>query len=125
MNKQFILIGAFIGAITVGLGAFGAHALKAILSATALTTYETGVRYQFYHCIALILVGIIYQAFPSKWLRWSGNLFIAGIVLFSGSLYLLSLLEPGYRWMGAITPFGGLSFILGWLFLAVGVASKK
>ena len=80
MNKQFILIGACIGAFTVGLGAFGAHALKAILSATALTTYETGVRYQFYHCIALILVGIIYQAFPSKWLCWSGRLFIAGYV---------------------------------------------
>lgn len=128
MHKKFIQTAAIIGALSVILGAFGAHALKQILSEKALATYETAVRYQFYHVFALLLTGILYKEFPNKFLRWSGNLFILGFILFSGSLYLLTYLEAtetiGYRGIGAITPFGGLSFITGWIFLAIGVSSK-
>jgi uncharacterized membrane protein YgdD (TMEM256/DUF423 family) len=106
MHKKLITIGAVVGAATVALGAFGAHALKSILSASALVTYETGVRYQFYHCIALILAGILYQQYPSKWLLWSGRLFIAGIPVVQRLFVPIELPRTSYRWLGAITPFG-------------------
>ena len=124
MHKKFITIAAILGALTVGLGAFGAHGLKKILEPAQLVTYETAVRYQFYHVFALLAVGILWQQFGNKALLWSGRFFIFGITVFSGSLYLLCLL-PQYPWLGAITPVGGICFIVGWLCVAVAVSKKQ
>ncbi|MEA3426607.1 MAG: DUF423 domain-containing protein [Bacteroidota bacterium] len=121
MHKSFLIIAAILGAASVAIGAFGAHGLKSILSAEALVTYETAVRYQFYHVFALALTGVLYQSYPNKKTIRAGYFFIIGIVLFSGSLYLLTLAGPAYRWLGAITPFGGVCFIAGWLHLVVGI----
>jgi uncharacterized membrane protein YgdD (TMEM256/DUF423 family) len=124
MNKKMISIAAIIGAASVMLGAFGAHALKEKLSPENLQIFETAVRYQFYHAFALLATGILYKEFPGKLLQWAGSLFIAGIILFSGSLYLLTGIQ-GMRWIGAITPIGGLCFITGWILLALGAAKKN
>lgn len=119
MHKFFLQAGAIFGAVAVALGAFGAHALKKMVSDVAVNIFETGVRYQFYHVFALVFVGILYRDFPGKWMLWAGNLFITGILLFSGSLYVLTYfkaaVKPNYEWVGAITPFGGLAFIAGWV----------
>lgn len=119
MKRNFILTGAILAALAVILGAFGAHALKARLTAEHLQVFEVGVRYHFYHAFALLLTGILYKEFPGKKMVWAGNLFIAGIVLFSGSLYLLSNVE-GFKKLGIVTPIGGVCFIAGWLLLAAG-----
>lgn len=128
MHKVFLLIGSLSGAVAVGLGAFGAHGLKKILPPESIATFETGVRYQFYHTFALLLVALVYEKYAGKYLVWSGNCFITGIVLFSGSLYLLAALNDtsmvGLRKIGIITPFGGLFFIAGWLLLAWAVYRK-
>ncbi len=103
--------------LAVAMGAFGAHALKSRLDAYALGVYETAVHYQFYHSLALLAVGVIALSQPqAALLKTSGWLFILGILVFSGSLYLLSL--TGVRWLGAVTPLGGLAFIGGWACLA-------
>jgi len=112
-----------MAALAVICGAFGAHALKTKLSSESLQTFETAVRYQFYHAFGLLAAGILYASFPGKLLQWSGNLFITGIILFSGSLYVLCGL-PSMKWIGVITPIGGLCFITGWILLAVAVAKK-
>lgn len=118
--KLFLVIGSINAMLAVILGAFGAHGLKKILSPDLLSTFATGVQYHFYHAVGLILVGLIAVHLPaSMQLRLSGWLMFAGIVLFSGSLYLLAL--TGIRWLGAITPFGGVCFIIAWALLAVGV----
>jgi len=122
MHKGFLITAALLGAISVALGAFGAHALKETLSEQSLVTYETAVRYQFYHVFALALTGILRGYFPGGRIRFAGILFIAGIIVFSGSLYLLVAL-PEMRWLGAITPLGGLCFIAGWVMLALGIAN--
>ena len=120
MHKGYLKTAAILGALSVATGAFAAHTLKGMISNYALEIFETAVKYQFYHVFALIAAGIIYKEFPNKFLNWSGKLFIAGIILFSGSLYVLSAIKaavlPGYNWIGAITPLGGLCFILGWIF---------
>lgn len=123
MNKT-IQVGAIFGALAVGIGAFGAHGLADILELqNRITTFETGVKYHFYHALALVMIGIIgHQPYPRKWLLWSSYGFTAGILIFSGSLYVLSL--TGITWLGAITPIGGVAFILGWIFLAIAVSSK-
>lgn len=125
MLNSFLRIAALLGALSVVLGAFGAHALKNIVPPRALEIFETGVRYQFYHVFALALVGILYQYFPNKYLYWSGNCFISGIILFSGSLYLLTYAagsgSTAFRWAGPITPLGGALFIAGWILLAIGI----
>jgi uncharacterized membrane protein YgdD (TMEM256/DUF423 family) len=122
-QRNSILSGAVFGCAAVMLGAFGAHALKEILAATGrIDTYELAVRYQFYRALALILVGILMGQFSSKLLRYSGLSFFLGIIVFSGSLYVLSL--TGQTILGAVTPFGGLFFILGWVFLIVAVYKK-
>ena len=125
MHKSFLKIATMLGALAVILGAFGAHALKQVVSDNAVITFETGVRYQFYHVFALLTTGILYKDFSNKWMNYAGNLFITGIVLFSGSLYVLTfivaLVRPALNWIGIITPFGGLAFILGWIFLFVGI----
>ena len=118
MNKSFLKIAAFMGALTVIFGAFAAHAIKSRVNAETLAVFETGVRYQMYHVFAIFLVGIIYKEFPFKSMIWAGNLFLAGIILFSGSLYALTFFKAnGYEsmnWLGAVTPFGGTCFIVGW-----------
>lgn len=107
-------------ALAVAFGAFGAHGLKSKLTEEMLTIYETGVRYHFYHALGVLLLGVIAQYLPnSTLLEWSGWLMILGIFIFSGSLYLLALTEV--RWMGAITPIGGLCFIAAWIVLALAV----
>jgi uncharacterized membrane protein YgdD (TMEM256/DUF423 family) len=122
MDRLFITLGALSGFVAVAAGAFGAHALRERLSASLLETFQTGATYQMYHALALVAVGILLARFSvdgSTWLSAAGWLFVAGTVLFSGSLYLLALTDT--RWLGAITPLGGVAFLLGWLALAVGI----
>mgnify|MGYP000181253768 CR=1 FL=1 len=128
MNTFFIRTAAVLGALSVATGAFAAHTLKSIVTPEVLQIFETAVKYQFYHVIALLATGMLYKEYAGKKLLWAGWLFIAGIVLFSGSLYLLCLLKHLYpadrSWVGAITPLGGVCFIAGWLLLAVDVRNK-
>lgn len=129
MQKKFLKTAAVLGALSVILGAFGAHALKQLISDKNLQTFETGVRYQFYHVIALFITGILYKDFTNNYLQWAGRLFCLGILLFSGSLYLLSFIEltdmTGLKWVGAITPLGGVCFIIAWLLLALGISKEN
>jgi uncharacterized membrane protein YgdD (TMEM256/DUF423 family) len=125
VDRVFISLAALSGCLAVAFGAFGAHALKDRLSGDMLQVFQTGVSYQMYHALALLAVGVLLARFSSQGstlLSAAGWLFVAGSVLFSGSLYLLSL--TGTTWLGAITPLGGVAFLLGWLALAVGVWSK-
>ncbi len=118
--KLWLVTGAVCMALAVVLGAFGAHALKNRLPADLLAVYHTGVEYHFYHALGLLLVGIIAGFYPQAGgVQWAGALLLAGIVVFSGSLYALSL--SGVRVLGAITPLGGVAFIAGWVTLAVSV----
>lgn len=110
------------GFLGVALGAFGAHALKARLAPDMLAVFETGVRYQMYHVFALIAAAWAWARWPSRVFAAAGWSFVAGMVIFSGSLYLLAI--TGVRALGAITPLGGLAFLAGWLCLAWGAATK-
>ena len=122
--KFFLSIAAALGFIAVALGAFGAHALKDKLLPNMLEAYKTGVQYQFYHVFAIIGVALLLNWFPeNKMLSYAGYLFIAGIVLFSGSLYTMAITEV--RALGAITPFGGLCFLAGWALLLVSAMKMK
>ncbi|MBS1717964.1 MAG: DUF423 domain-containing protein [Armatimonadetes bacterium] len=112
MNRFCLISGAVAGCLAVVLGAFGAHGLKAIISADSLAIFETAVRYQMYHSMALLALA----ALPLGSRRLVGRLWVAGMVIFSGSLYVLAI--TGIKWMGAITPIGGVCFILGWARLA-------
>lgn len=117
-DRLFFGIGCAAGGLAVILGAFGAHALRDRLGPQILAIYETGVRYQAYHALALLAVGLLRgSGLVSSWLNAAGWLFTAGIVIFSGSLYLLSV--TGARWLGAITPIGGVALIGGWAMLAI------
>lgn len=122
MHKTFFKWAALLGAIAVAAGAFGAHALRQIVPEQTVGTFDTGVRYQMYHVLALLFAGLRAERFPSRWIRYSGNAFIIGIILFSGSLYLLTLLkataDTGLQGLGLITPIGGVFLIAGWLLLA-------
>ena len=128
MHKRFLKIAALTGALSVMLGAFAAHGLKNLLSAVNLQVFETAVRYQFYHVFALLAVGILYKEFPGKLMAWAGNLFVAGMILFSGSLYLLCYVKHvaiPLNWLGAITPFGGAAFIAGWIMLFLAIIKRN
>ncbi len=128
MYKQALTAGLLFAMLAVIFGAFGAHALKARLTADMLQVFETGVRYQFYHSFALLAAGILYMSYPHKNIRLAATMFIIGIVLFSGSLYAMALLSIGGTGIGpagVITPIGGLFFILGWLLLLLGVTGSK
>jgi uncharacterized membrane protein YgdD (TMEM256/DUF423 family) len=117
MAKVFITLASLSGMLAVMLGAFGAHALKGRLDEYALGVFQTAVQYHFYHSFALLAVGILALSQPqTALLKSSGWLFLLGIAIFSGSLYLLSI--TGVRWLGAVTPLGGLAFIAGWACLA-------
>ena len=115
--KKIIAIAAISGMLSVMLGAFGAHGLKKIISPDMLEIFKTGVQYQFYHTFALLAVGILMYFGESKSLKWSAKLFLIGILLFSGSLYLLAI--TNIKLLGIITPFGGIAFIIAWILLAV------
>jgi len=118
MRQLFFFFGGLFGGLGVVLGAFAAHTLKAWLTPELLMTFETGVRYQMYHALALLIVALVpARRHGSTLLTVSGWLFVAGTLLFSGSLYVLTL--GGMRWFGAITPVGGMAFIIGWFCLAV------
>lgn len=120
MTKLFLLAGSTFMALAVLLGAFGAHGLRDRLSAEMMDIFTTGVTYHFYHALGLLILGLAAQHLPeSAWLKWSGGLMAGGILLFSGSLYLLALTEA--RWLGAVTPVGGTAFILAWVLFLVAV----
>ena len=112
MDRVFFIIGCVLAFLGVGLGAFGAHALKERLDAAQLATFEVGVRYQMYHALALLALGWAASRWPGAALTAGGSLLVAGTLLFSGSLYALSLGAP--RWLGMVTPVGGLAFLAGW-----------
>ena len=123
MSKIFLLLGSLNMALAVMLGAFGAHGLKNRLTAEMLQIFQTGVEYHFYHALGLLAVGLLALHIPgSGYLRWSGWIMLAGLFLFSGSLYLLSL--SGIGWLGAVTPLGGLSFIAAWILLFIAVLNS-
>ncbi|WP_299730706.1 DUF423 domain-containing protein [uncultured Endozoicomonas sp.] len=116
MNALFI--GATGGMLAVALSAFGAHALQSSFAERAMEVYQTAADYQFYHSLALVFVALLGKFYPAtKKLNWSAGFFTVGMLLFCGSLYLLSF--TGIRWLGMITPLGGVSFILGWLMLVI------
>lgn len=129
MHKPYLIIAAFLGALSVALGAFGAHGLQKIASSEMVEIYETGVRYQFYHTFALLAVGILYIWFPGKLMSLSGLFFIVGVLLFSGSLYLITFMKVADKIIppaiGVITPIGGLFLIAGWVMLLVALITKK
>ena len=118
MSQLLIIIAALYGAVVVALGAFAAHGLKSRLSEQLLAVFQTGVTYQFYHTLALLLAGLWLRFAPSPWVAAAGIFWALGVVLFSGSLYALAL--TSIKWFGPITPLGGLLFILGWICLLVG-----
>lgn len=128
MHKGYLSAAALLAALAVGLGAFGAHGLKKIVPPETVTTFQTGVQYQVYHALALLVVAIIFDKLPQKIMNRAAICFITGIVLFSGSLYLLTVLKAtekvGLQGIGAVTPAGGLFFIAGWLFLFFGAIKK-
>jgi uncharacterized membrane protein YgdD (TMEM256/DUF423 family) len=121
--KLFLILGGINAALVVLLGAFGAHGLKARMTAEMLAVYQTGVHYHLFHALGLLAVGLVVtQISDSAYLRWSGWLMLAGIVLFSGSLYVLSV--SGLRWLGMVTPFGGISFIVAWILFVVAIVKS-
>ncbi len=123
MRKSFLVQAAILGALAVIAGAFGAHGLKSLATAGELEIFETAVRYQFLHVFALVTAGILYREFPGRWMLFSGRCFFYGILLFSGSLYLITGLElkavsiPVL--VGILTPIGGLLLIAGWILVAI------
>jgi len=122
VERLFVMLGALSGAVGVGAGAFGAHALRARLEPRMLEVFETGARYQMYHAIGLLAVAWVASRWPGSLSTASGWLFVAGTVLFSGSLYAMAL--TGVRVLGAITPIGGVCFIAGWVCLALAAAKS-
>ena len=128
MNRNFLSIAAILGALSVALGAFAAHKLRDMTGPETVAIFETGVRYQFYHVFALLFVAFLSEKINNKWMIWAGNCFIMGIILFCGSLYVLTALaiaENAHRMLaGIMTPVGGVFFIAGWLFLYLGVSRR-
>jgi uncharacterized membrane protein YgdD (TMEM256/DUF423 family) len=121
--KQFLLLASLFGFSGVALGAFGAHGLKSMVTPELLDVFKTGTQYQMYHTFALVSVGILAEKYPAKVFTISGWLFVAGVALFSGSLYALALIQV--RQIGLITPFGGLCFLAGWISMGMGIAKIK
>ncbi len=122
MERMFVVCGAVMGFVGVGAGAFGAHLLKTLLPADLLEIFEIAVRYQMYHALALVAVGLLAGRAAGGATSVAGWAFLIGIVIFSGSLYLLAL--TGQRWLGAVTPIGGVAFLVGWAALAWSVLSR-
>jgi uncharacterized membrane protein YgdD (TMEM256/DUF423 family) len=128
MDKQFLGISFILGAIAVAFGAFGAHALREMVDEKSIQTWQTAVQYHFYHLFALALTGILLRQEINSWFKRAGYFFIAGIIIFGGSLYTMTLLKAtgatSVNWLGAITPIGGVCFIAGWLMLLLGIRKK-
>ncbi len=124
MSKNLFITACILGAMTVILGAFGAHLLKEKLTAAQLVSYNTGISYQFYHIGAALLCCLFAAQFKIKQFNIAGWLFIVGIICFSGSIYLLNIRDliglTNYKWLGPITPIGGVFFIVGWVMMIVG-----
>lgn len=119
----FLFLGSVSAFVGVAMGAFGAHGLKTVLSPELLAVYKTGVAYQLWHALGLCAIAIVHRHAPaSLLLKWAGWLMFAGIVLFSGSLYLLTLLD--LKWLGMLTPFGGVAFLSAWLLVAIFAVRK-
>jgi uncharacterized membrane protein YgdD (TMEM256/DUF423 family) len=129
MYRTALILGIILAALGVVLGAFGAHGLKQVIDTTQLQVFETGVRYQMYHSFALIVTGILFSFYPNKTIKGAASFFTSGIFLFSGSLYAMVLLSikgaVGLGGLGILTPIGGLFFILGWVFLLLGILKEK
>lgn len=123
-HKSLLLICGILGALAVGLGAFSAHGLKDLLPLDRLHTYNTGISYHFYHLVSLFTLSVLIKNNKSKWLKIAAWCFILGIIFFSGSLYVLATRDliglSNYRWLGPITPIGGIFFILGWISICIG-----
>jgi uncharacterized membrane protein YgdD (TMEM256/DUF423 family) len=121
--RTTIITGSAFMALAVAFGAFGAHVVQDILPPERFEVYQTAVQYHVYHAIGLLILGAVSMRMEeSKWLRWSGYCLISGIVIFSGSLYILTLTDTS--WLGAVTPLGGVAFILGWIFFAMGISTE-
>jgi uncharacterized membrane protein YgdD (TMEM256/DUF423 family) len=130
MHKSYIATAALLGGLAVGLGAFGAHGLEGLTKdEKILHGFQTGVQYQMYHALALLSVAMLYEKFPARWLKLAATCFITGILLFSGSLYLLTFLKlqesSAVKFVGPVTPLGGVFFIAGWLFLLLAAIKRK
>ena len=123
MERTFAVLGAISAGLAVAAGAFAAHALRARLDPALLAVFETGARYQMYHALALLAAAAAWPRWSGPWLRAAGWLFVAGTVLFCGSLYALAL--TGVRGLGALTPLGGLAFLAGWACFAVGAWRRR
>ena len=126
-DKKIVVTAAILAAIAISMGAFGAHSLKAMISANSLVTFETGVRYQMYHALAMLIIGLA-GAIPVATRKWVFIFFLFGCIFFSGSIYLLALKEIlpfEVSFLGPITPLGGILFIMGWLRLAYGLLTMK
>ena len=120
MSKLFLILGSINAATAVSMGAFGAHFLKTKISEDMLSVFQTAVQYHFYHSLGLLIIGLLTIYFkPKKHLEIAGWMMFIGIILFSGSLYILS--TTGSRWLGIITPFGGIAFIISWVYIAITV----
>ncbi len=127
MDKKIVITTAILGALTIGIGAFGAHGLKQLVSEEALATFETGVRYQLFHVVALLVLGMT-TGISQATKKWVFRFFVLGMLLFSGSIYALSLAEVlpfSVKFLGPVTPIGGLLFMLGWLRIGYGVLKLK
>jgi uncharacterized membrane protein YgdD (TMEM256/DUF423 family) len=126
MNSFFLKISIIVSALSVALGAFAAHALKNIIPAASLITFETGVRYQFYHAFAMLIAStVLYKNCQQRFVVIACRFFSFGFIFFCGSLYLLAILGSEFRFLGAITPIGGTCFILGWILLFVSIYPKN
>lgn len=128
MHKTFLVVGTILAGLAVVLGAFGAHGLKKLVGPETVSTFQTGVQYQMYHALALLLLGVLYERSQNSLLNFAGIFFIGGVVLFSGSLYLLAYLKAtnkvGTTGIGLLTPVGGLLFIIGWMLLLISLLKK-
>jgi uncharacterized membrane protein YgdD (TMEM256/DUF423 family) len=130
MHKRFLITASIFGALAVALGAFGAHGFESITTdEKILHGFQTAVQYQMYHALALLAIAIMYDKAQHKWIKWAGQCFIAGIILFSGSLYFLTFLKiqgsNAVNIVGPVTPLGGIFFIAGWLFLLAAAIKRN
>ena len=129
MYRTGLVLGILFAGLGIVIGAFGAHALKPLLTESQVQVFETGVRHQMYHSFALIIAGVLFGSYPFKHFKFSATFFLIGILLFSGSLYAMTLMningQVGLGGLGILTPIGGLFFILGWLMLLIGLFQKN
>lgn len=124
MKNKYVAIGAIAAMLSVAIGAFGAHMLEDRLTAYELDVFRTGVQYQMFHALGILIVALLADRLPSRnATNWAARLMLVGIILFSGSLYTLAI--SGAKWLGAITPIGGVSFIAGWICLVAAAVMRK